>query len=480
MKIKLTFLLTVLSFLSVLHSQESSTQIRAVWLTTNWHLDWPSTNVSTTEQKKQLIAKLDTLKSLNFNTVLFQVRSQGRVMFHSNVEPFSSFISASDGFDPLAFAVSECHKRGMECHAWMITYPLGNNRSFSFNRRSGLLKKEFCKYYKGEWYLDPGNPKSDEYLLAIVHEIVDNYDVDGIHFDYIRYPDENKGFPDKDSYKKYGGGLSLAEWRRANVTNFVKQAYDYVKSQKPWIQVSSSPLGIYRSLSGRGDKWSGFESVYQDSYNWLKMGIHDAVYPMMYYDGENFFPYVKDWLKNSNGRFIVPGLGAYKLLPNDEDWELKVLSNQMNYIDSVKAQGESFFRLGMIWENVKGIREELRSRYRFPAKLPAMTWLSHATPDAPRDFQVVRTDSTTVQLTWNAPSDSDYTYTIYAVDPDQRVDVTKGENVLATELRGGKWQMKQGDSMQGKYFAVTASNRFHNESKLSEIAYFLFSTKLLK
>ncbi len=467
------------------YPQESSTQIRAVWLTTNWQLDWPSSGLSADGQKRQLQGILDSLQKLNFNTVLFQVRIRGSVLYRSKMEPMSSFVRAgtSDGrpFDPLAFTIEECHKRNMECHAWMVTYPLGSQGVFSPKKQNFLSRnQELCKLYKGEWYLDPGNPKTNDYLLSLVKEIVEGYDVDGIHFDYIRYPDENTSFPDKNTFKKYGNWESLDSWRRSNVTRFVTQAYQYVKGVKPWVQVSSSPIGIYRSLSGKGDRWSGFESVFQDSYNWLKLGVQDAVYPMMYYEDKNFYPYVDDWLKNANGRFVVPGLGVYKMLSREQNWDLQVVTRQIDFLKSTAASGEAYFRLGMILGNLKGIKDELLSYYRNPAKLPPMNWLNNEPPASPDDFQIYRTDNRTVQMKWNAPSGKDLTYTVYSFYPNDSIDLDNPENIVASGVRKTELTLTIENSTQGKYYAVSASNRFHIEGKMSQIAYFLPSLDLQK
>lgn len=466
--------------------QQSATQIRAVWLTTNWQLDWPSSGLSAEGQKRQLVNILDSLQKLNFNTVLFQARIRGSVLYRSQMEPMSAFVRTSSSgekpFDPLAFAVEECHKRNMECHAWIVTYPLGSKASFSLQKRDFLHRnKEMCKLYKGEWYLDPGNPKTDDYLTSIVREIVEGYDVDGIHFDYIRYPDENANFPDQATFRRYGEGQSLGSWRRANVTRFVTQAYNYVKKTKPWVQVSSSPIGIYRSLTGRGDQWSGFESVFQDSYNWLKIGVQDAVYPMMYYEDKHFYPYVADWLKNANGRFVVPGLGVYKMLSQEQNWELHTVTRQIDFVKSTSASGEAYFRLGMILGNLKGIKDELLSYYRNPAKLPPMNWLNNEPPAAPTNFQIYRTDSSTVQLSWDeAPSGQNLTYTVYAFYPTDSIDLNNPESIVASGLRKTSLALKLGNSPQGKYYAVSASNRFHIEGRTCEIAYFLPSLDIQK
>ncbi|MGI6134931.1 MAG: glycoside hydrolase family 10 protein, partial [Petrimonas mucosa] len=281
-------------------------EVRAVWLTTNYGLDWPKNRVSQEMQKSELIAILDSLQKLNFNTVLFQVRARGEVFYDSEIEPMASIIVSSKvgepKFDPLAFAIEECHKRGMELHAWMVTYPLGMDKHVRSLGARSVTKKDpsITKKHRGEWFLDPGNPRTDDYLLSMVKEIVSRYDVDGIHFDYIRYPDNRGRFPDAGMHRLYGDGKTLQQWRRDNITRFVTSAYDLVKSEKKWVQVSSAPLGRYRALGNVGVGWTALETVYQDAALWLKSGKHDAIYPMMYYKEHLFYPFVDDWLDNGN------------------------------------------------------------------------------------------------------------------------------------------------------------------------------------
>lgn len=145
-------------------------------------------------------------------------------------------------------------------------------------------------------------------------EITSQYDIDGIHFDYIRYPEQADKFPDKDTYRRYGKGKELKQWRRDNITDIVRRLYTDIKSIKPWVKVSSSPIGKYRDTNrypSRG--WNAYHVVYQDAQRWLKEGIHDALFPMMYFQGNNFYPFALDWKENDGKRWIIPGLGIYFL-----------------------------------------------------------------------------------------------------------------------------------------------------------------------
>ena len=163
-------------------------EVRAAWVTAVYGLDWPRTRATTPQtirkQKEELIDILDKLKAANFNTVLFQTRTRGDVLYPSAIEPFNSILTGktggNPGYDPLAFAVEECHKRGMECHAWMVTIPLGNKKHVASLGSQSVTKrmKDICVPYKSEYFLNPGHPATKEYLMKLVREVVSGYDVD--------------------------------------------------------------------------------------------------------------------------------------------------------------------------------------------------------------------------------------------------------------------------------------------------------------
>ncbi|MDR1518414.1 MAG: family 10 glycosylhydrolase, partial [Dysgonamonadaceae bacterium] len=436
-KKQLLFVVFFLGTMRLAAHEYPATEVRAVWLTTNYGLDWPHNRTDIVAQKRELISILDDLKKYHFNTVFFQTRARGEVFYRSKVEPMSSVIAGGgdDAFDPLAFAVEECHKRGMECHAWLVTYPLGKNSFVKSLGANSVTKKNpsIAKQFKGEWFLDPGNPNTDTYLLSMVKEIVSNYDVDGIQFDYVRYPDNKGSFPDADSYRLYGRGRkSLDDWRRDNITRFVTSAYDWVKSVKPWVQVSSSPLGRYREIDGRGKGWTAYETVYQDAGRWLQMGKHDALYPMMYYKGALFFPYADDWQANANKRIVAPGLGAFQML--ELDWAKQDIVDQIDYTRRKKMSGQAFFRAQNILSNTKGILFTLNDYYNFPAKLPPMTWLSDSIPGTVDDLRAEKVRGH-FQLKWNVDNGENerITFNVYRCETDD-FDTSKGENLLAVGL----------------------------------------------
>ena len=282
-------------------------EVRAVWLTTIKGLDWPTTRATSEEnivkQKKELTDILDKLQEARINTVILQTRVRGNLIYPSRIETwcesFSGEAGCSPGYDPLAFAIEECHKRGMEIHAWMVTIPLGSVEVHKDMGAQSITKRnpKICTRFRNNWYLNPGHPETKNYLKEIVKELVTNYDIDGIHLDYIRYPDRPIRFPDASDYRKYGRGFdNLAQWRRNNITEIVRTIHAEVKKLKPWVKVSSAPLGKYRDTQrypSRG--WNAYHAVHQEAQLWMHEGIHDMIFPMLYYRNNDFYPFVLDW-----------------------------------------------------------------------------------------------------------------------------------------------------------------------------------------
>ena len=245
------FILSLLfPFLSIVAQPKH--EVRAAWVTAVYGLDWPRTRATTPQtirkQKEELIDILDKLKAANFNTVLFQTRTRGDVLYPSAIEPFNSILTGktggNPGYDPLAFAIEECHKRGMECHAWMVTIPLGNKKHVASLGSQSVTKrmKEICVPYKREYFLNPGHPATKEYLMKLVREVVSGYDVDGVHFDYLRYPENAPLFPDKYDFRRYNKGRTLEQWRRAPEA-FLAAAVNGA--------VFQDPLGVFSAVRER-------------------------------------------------------------------------------------------------------------------------------------------------------------------------------------------------------------------------------------
>lgn len=462
-------------------------EIRAVWLTTIFGLDWPS-QPATDEggrerQKQELRHILDRLKDANFNTVFVQTRLRGDVIYRSKIEPISKVFTGQyglwPGYDPLAFVIDECHKRGMECHAFFVTFPVGSAKVVKEQGNASIVKRKpaLCLRHRNEWYLDPGRPETSDYILSLVKEVVKNYDIDGIQFDYIRYPEGAMSFPDGKSYRQYGKGQSLGNWRRGNINRLISQIHDCVKQTKPWVQVSSSPIGKYSKMQHPNARWTAYEDAYQDPKAWLQAGKQDMIVPMMYYRQNDFYPFVNNWLEQSGQRNMVAGLGAYRLNKKEGNWNLSEIIDQINYVRRQGVKGCAFFRTQFVIRNEKGLYNELKNHfYKYPAQLPPLTWMNEnaSPPCAPQEIHVMR-EHDRLKLSWRKIDNDDCTYTIYYSQSDS-IDMTKAQSILATGVRDKEMYLPIDPQSEKEFsFCITASNRYRIESLPSRQTYYYLS-----
>lgn len=441
-------------------------EVRAAWLTTIGGLDWPhgyaQSPASIEKQKKELSKILDNLKAANMNTVLLQTRIRGTVIYPSALEPWDGCCSGvpgkSPGYDPLEFAVEECHKRGMEIHAWVVTIPIGKWNGLGCRTLRNKYPRLVVKN-GDEGYIDPASPMAATYIADICEEITDKYDVDGIHLDYIRYPETWKINIPKD----------LA---RANITAIVRQVSAKVKGRKPWVKMSCSPIGKYddlRRYSSRG--WNAYNKGCQEAQEWLRLGLMDQLYPMMYFRDNQFYPFAMDWKENGYGKTIVPGLGIY-FLDGANGWSREEIERQL-WVARANGMGHAFFRTDYLNKDTKGIYSFTKETFNLhPALTPPISWKSSIAPAPPTKIrQKVNGGHKTIY--WNEPTvstDGGVTYNVYA-SKTYPVDIDDARNIVAVRLRDIHLTLRDDDKL---FYAVTAMDRYGNESyaaQQSEPAY---------
>jgi len=447
-------------------------EVRAVWITTTSGLDWPpSANRSTQQTSLRQIVR--DLKVRGFNTLFFQVRARGDAYYRSRFEPWAENLTGvlgkDPGWDPLAFLVREAHAQGLEVHAWFNVFKVRgpNPVAASTPEHPSRTLTQWCIEQDGEIWLDPGRPEVRTYLTDVVLDIVRNYDIDGINFDFIRYPGHK--FADEETYNRYGKGLSLHEWRRANVTEFVRDTYKRATALKPLLKIGSSPLGVYRDDS-RGRARGSYYWVFQDSYGWLREGILDYVSPQIYWlinpwNGEpDFGRVVNGWTGLSAGRHVYAGIAAYRP---------EIQRDLGSYVDSTREadlKGQAFFRLESVLPN--GIQG---GRYRMLANIPPMTWKDSIPPRPVEDVAVTELARSTYRIQWAAPpkaSDGDTAryYNVYRWTaphipfhlPEARLAITSPGTLsyLDTTATDGNTRF---------FYAIGALDRAHNESTPSPV-----------
>ena len=431
-------------------------EVRAVWLATIGGIDWPTAYAhgaaGAQEQQRQLCDMLDRLQALNVNTILLQTRVRATTIYPSEAEPFDGCLTGqpglSPGYDPLLFAIDQCHRRGMELHAWVVTIPIGKWGALGCRQLRKRLPR-LVKRIGDEGYLNPENPQTADYLADLCADICRRYDVDGIHLDYIRYPETWRG-PKSPHH----------------ITRIVERIHQRVKAVKPWVKLSSAPIGKYDDLSrytSRG--WNARRTVAQDAQQWLRDGLMDQLYPMMYFRDNHFYPFAIDWHEQSAGRTIVAGLGTYMLHPREGNWPLGELQRQLA-VSRQLGIGHCSFRARFVLDDVKGIRRHLESFDRHPALIPPMTWAGKAAPTPPATLDVCRLPQGDV-LTWGGATDHSggpyLLYNIYA-STRQPVDISDPANLIATRHQGNTLTMPRGPQGESLYYAVTALDRYGSES----------------
>ena len=433
-------------------------EVRAVWLTTIGGIDWPHSYAngsaeSIERQQRELTTILDQLKVVGTNVVLLQTRVRATTIYPSRLEPWDGCLSGnpgkSPGYDALQFAIDECHKRGMQLHAWVVTIPVGKWTSAGCTQ----LRKRYPRLIKKigqDGYMDPENIQTGTYLADFCEEIVRNYDIDGIHLDYIRYPETWKI------------KVSRAQGRR-NITAIATAISQRVKRLKPWVMISCSPIGKaddLRRYSSRG--WNARTVVCQDAQEWLRTGVMDALFPMMYFRDNNFYPFAIDWQEQSFGRIVAPGLGTYMLNRHEGNWPLNVVTQELHVHRSL-GLGHTHFRSKFLTDNTKGIYDFAKRFNQTPAVVPPMTWLSSTLPDAPKHFASQKNTDGTVTLSWQSEEvlPRSTLYNIYG-SRTWPVDIDDARNIIATRLTDSYITL----TPKGNFFyAVTAVDRYGNESK---------------
>ena len=399
-------------------------EFRAAWVATVANKDWPSQpGLPVAQQQAELISLLDRAAQLHFNAIFFQVRSVSDAMYPSAIEPWSEYLTGVQGrapapyYDPLAFAITEAHQRGLALHAWFNPFRAGHPQSKSppaANHVTRLLP-ELVRHYCDQTLLDPGEPAAQARIEAVMLDVVRRYDVDGILMDdyFYPYPQKNASgkwvdFPDDACWKEYGlaSGLSRADWRRENINHFVHKLSQSVKAAKPWVQFGISPFGIWRpqnppSITGM----DAYDAIYADSRKWLAEGWVDYLSPQLYWSvaspGQGFSA-LYDWWRAQNvqGRHVWPALADYSVGTKFSPAEISL---QLQIIRKKTDPGAAHFHLRRVLDT-PALAAALRTQYAQPALIPISPWIhSSSPPPAPAGLSVSPSGKR-VHVQWQSPS----------------------------------------------------------------------------
>ena len=402
-------------------------EMRGVWIATVANIDWPSKpGLSVREQKAELIALLNRAVQLKLNTVVFQVRPACDALYASSLEPWSEYLTGRMGrapepfYDPLAFAIEEAHRRGLELHAWFNPFRAWHPRAKSSASPNHVsrLHPELVRRYADQLWLDPGDPAVREYVLRVVMDVVRRYDVDGVQFDDYFYPDPEKSaagydmeFPDTGTWKRFGvagGYANRDDWRRSNVNQFIRSVYQSIKGLKPWVKFGVSPKGIWRpgyppSVQGM----DAYTKIYADSRKWLANGWLDYFSPQLYWPiapREQSYPVLLKWWveQNVRGRQLWPGIAAYRA----PVWKPDEISQQIRITRAQSGvSGCIFYSMNSLMKNAALAAVLQRDFAAQSALVPAMPWLDSVPPDPPK-LAVVENNGSGLSVSWESAGEA--------------------------------------------------------------------------
>ena len=374
-------------------------EFRSAWIATVWCLDWPSQGAGATKQKQQMDRLLDSLQVNNFNAVCFQVRSMCDAMYQSSIEPWSSYLTGTDpGFDPLQYVVEGCHKRGMECHAWVNPYRWSTGTDWNTAYDRELKEDGWLLSYGSTIILDPGQQRTIDRIVAVCRDIITNYDVDGILYDDYFYPSD---IPTDDSAEDYGEwqasgtSLSFGDWRRDNVNRMVRAVYDMIQETRPEVRYGISPAGVAASSSAvaamhgvdpcpAGSDWQ-YNSIFSDPLAWLEDQSIDYISPQVYWPfghSTNDYGLITGWwgqIANHFGRQVyistyIAGLNSSSTAVQYKEPTDEVEFNRTSSVDG--NPGTIFYSCKYLYAlNSNTLANYLKNTvYSKPALPPAMTW----------------------------------------------------------------------------------------------------------
>ncbi|MHB1921444.1 MAG: glycoside hydrolase family 10 protein [Chitinophagaceae bacterium] len=465
-------------------------ELRAAWIATVGNIDWPSRpGLSSSEQQQEFITLLDRLKKDGMNAVVVQVRPAADAFFPSAFEPWSYWLTGKQGlppdpyYDPLAFMIAQTHLRGMEFHAWINPYRAVldmRHNQVAFNHITRIHPKWFLPYGHTR-YFNPGLPQVWHYLTNLVTDIVKRYDVDAIHFDDYFYPYRisGKDFPDQSTFRKYGHGLSLNNWRRHNVDTVIEMISVAIKKTKPWVKFGISPFGVWRNMSrdsSGSDTRAGqtdYDDLYANVLRWLRKGWIDYVAPQLYWEfGFHLAGYatlLDWWAHHTYGRALYIGQGLYRLGSNQAWRNPDELPHEITANRSYpQVEGSIYFSASNFTAYSYGFEDSLRNHfYRYPALVPTMPWIDSIPPLAPHPDSAIF-ESKGLHLFWTDRDTLGRTtqFVIYRFDLDSVPDLSDPSHILAIVNCSPHpgFLDTTADPKKASRYLITSLDRLHNES----------------
>ena len=459
-------------------------EFRSAWVATVWCLDWPSQGAGAAKQKAQMDRLLDSLQVNRFNAVNFQVRSMCDAMYQSSLEPWSSYLTGTrgqdPGFDPLQYVVEGCHKRGMECHAWVNPYRWSTGTDWNTPQDQELKEDGWLLSHGTTIILDPGQQRTIDRIVAVCQEIITNYDVDGILYDDYFYPE---GIPTDASAQDYGEwqasgtSLSFADWRRENVNRMVQAVYDMIQETRPEVRYGISPAGVAASSSAvaskygvdpcpAGSDWQ-YNGIFSEPLAWLAAQSIDYISPQVYWrigHSTNDYSLITPWWGEVAAKFerqvyissYIAGLTVNSTEAQYKEYADEVELNRTSSVDG--CPGAIFYSCKYLYTlNDNSLGHYLKNTvFTRPALPPPMPWKHAYNPG-----EVQNLSRTGNRLIWDGYED--VRYSVYAFPITMNKNTFTGQIEYLLGMTYDPSFDLPSQSQQGFQYAVCVLDRVGNE-----------------
>lgn len=447
--------------------------------------------IPTEKLKQTLIDQLNSLQGAGINAIIFQVRPEADALYASQLEPWSRFLTGVQGqapspyWDPMQFMIDECHKRGMEFHAWINPYRVKTSLKSELSPNHLYnIHPEWFVTYNNQLFFDPALPESRRHICMVVADIVSRYDVDAIHMDdyFYPYPAKCMDFPDDASFARYGGGFTnRADWRRSNVNILIQKIHETIRGLKPWVKFGISPFGIYRNekndpLGSKTNGLQNYDDLYADVLLWARNGWVDYNIPQIYWQighpAADYETLVKWWAKNTENRPLFIGQSVMNTIQNADP-----KNPSMNQLPRKMALERAYQTIGgscqwpasAVVENAGKYRDALVQEYhKYPALVPVFDFMDDKAPGKVRKVKKVWTEDG-YMLFWTPPKAKDemdraVQYVVYRFDDKEKVNIDDASHIVAV-TRNNFYKLPYKDGKNKYRYVVTALDRLHNESK---------------
>ena len=446
--------------------------------------------MGTEAMKQTLTYQLNELQKDGCNAIIFQVRPECDALYESSIEPWSYYLTGEQGakpypyWDPLAWMVNECHKRGMELHAWINPYRAKTKVAHKNARNHVVVEHpEWTFQYDGLTLLDPSQQACRDYICDVVRDIVTRYDVDGLHIDdyFYPYPVAGVKIPDDAQYRANSNGINnRGDWRRYNVNLFIEQLYRTVHDAKPWVKVGVSPFGIYRNQKSdpNGSRTNGlqnYDDLYADVLLWDAKGWMDYCVPQIYWEIGNraadYDELIHWWNKHITKSDLYIGEDVERTVkfsdPKDANSHQQAAKMSLHQ-QLPRVKGTVLWYAKAAVDNVGNYGTNLRKVYwRTPALQPVMDHLDKKAPKKVRKMKRFNFDGQNV-LMWMPPKSKDWKdeatrYAVYRFDKGESTSNLDGAHLKA--ITANPFYEVPANEQVPCVYIVTALNRLQNESK---------------